>query len=79
MAQIFIVDNSESMRPYRKPVQLVIEMLGYLLKDADIDNIKVLFTQSQDKIRRKTRDPVEFLTRAHFSILDMRSRLNSIP
>ncbi|KAH6857198.1 hypothetical protein BKA58DRAFT_405983, partial [Alternaria rosae] len=56
--QIFLVDDSASMRPYWKEVQRVFEALAYLVKTMDPDGIELHFANSpahkgRDRDRKK--------------------------
>ncbi|KAL9612988.1 MAG: hypothetical protein Q9167_002465 [Letrouitia subvulpina] len=47
---IFVIDNTESMRAYRRDVLSVVSLLAYMLKDLDPNGLDVCFTQSRQKV-----------------------------
>lgn len=53
--QIFLIDNSESMRKHWEKVIRVFEVLAYFAKQADPDNMELYFTHSKERVQRKHR------------------------
>ncbi|KAH8707099.1 hypothetical protein GQ44DRAFT_763712 [Phaeosphaeriaceae sp. PMI808] len=53
--QIFVIDNSESMRSYWKHVRESFEALSYVVKNLDPDGINLHFTNSNQSARSKHR------------------------
>ncbi|KAF2191004.1 hypothetical protein K469DRAFT_808050 [Zopfia rhizophila CBS 207.26] len=52
---IFLIDDSESMKPYWQTVIRVFKALAYIVKRADPDGIDLCFTSSAKPINRKNR------------------------
>lgn len=49
---VFLIDNSLSMRPYRREVENLFGLLGYIVKGTDPDGIEIQFTMSRDRKER---------------------------
>ncbi|KAL8787452.1 MAG: hypothetical protein Q9213_002229 [Squamulea squamosa] len=77
---VFLVDNGESMRPYRPKVEAVSELLSTLTQPYDPDGLDLYFTTESSKLRPKT--PEKFLQylreRSAYGCPDFRQRFAKI-
>ena len=66
--QVFILDNTESMKVHRKTIIDIIELLPYMLKNSDPDGIDMHFTKSsrQLKSKKKTKALIEAVKEERF-------------
>ena len=78
--QIFLIDNSATMRQYSRQVQRVIELLAYMVKKSDKDGLDIFFTQSVKKVNsQKSSKLSTSIQQEHFrGITDMRGRLQNL-
>lgn len=51
--QIFLVDDSSSMKRHRQEIEALFGLLAYMVKDSDPDGIELHFTVSSEKHRSK--------------------------
>ncbi|KAL8649187.1 MAG: hypothetical protein Q9210_004551 [Variospora velana] len=77
---IFLVDNSETMKQYKKHIADVVSLLAYIVKDSDDDGLDIHFTQSAYKInsKRSTEISSAIYQQPYIGISDMRGRLGTI-
>ena len=80
MDQIFLIDNSATMKQYSKQVQRVIELLAYMVKKSDKDGLDIYFTQSVKKVnsQKSSRLSTSIQQEQFRGITDMRGRLQSL-
>ena len=78
--QIFLIDNSATMKQYTRQVQRVIELLAYMVKKSDKDGLDIYFTQSVKKVNsQKSSKLSTSIQQEHFrGITDMRGRLQTL-
>ena len=78
--QIFLIDNSASMKQYSKEVKRVIDLLAYMLKSSDKDGLDIYFTQSVKKVNsQKSSKLSASIQQERFrGVTDMRGRLQSL-
>ena len=78
--QIFLIDNSATMKQYSREVQRVIELLAYMVKNSDKDGLDIYFTQSVKKVNSpKSSKLSTSIQQEHFrGITDMRGRLQTL-
>ncbi|KAL8919647.1 MAG: hypothetical protein Q9208_006679 [Pyrenodesmia sp. 3 TL-2023] len=77
---IFLVDNSETMKQYKKHIADVVSLLAYIVKDSDDDGLDIHFTQSASKINSKKSTEISsaIYQQPYIGISDMRGRLGTI-
>ncbi|KAI4090803.1 MAG: hypothetical protein LQ339_008265 [Xanthoria mediterranea] len=77
---IFLVDNSGTMKQYRKQVAEVVELLAYIVKASDDDGLDVHFTQTSQKFNSKSSKEMSnaALQQPYWAMSDMRGRLGTI-
>ncbi|KAL9633347.1 MAG: hypothetical protein Q9164_004751 [Protoblastenia rupestris] len=77
---VFLIDNSESMKPHMAAIKQVIELLAYILKDSDPTGLVLHFTQSNYKRNAyNSTELVKTIDREKFAgITDMRFGLSQI-
>ena len=79
--QVFLIDNSESMRPYRKEVLDLFGLLGYMVKEKDPDGIELHFTMSRNR-KERARNTGQLLrnleTVQYFGTSNVRTQLGYI-
>ncbi|KAL8751864.1 MAG: hypothetical protein Q9199_006136 [Rusavskia elegans] len=77
---IFLVDNSETMKQYRKQIADVVSLLAYIVKNSDDDGLDIHFTQSKHKINSKKSTEISssVYQQQYIGLSDMRGRLGTI-
>lgn len=80
MLQVFLIDDASSMKAHWQDVKSILELLAYIVKDADQDGMELYFTMGSEKRRgRHAKQLVEKLTqRRRQGRSNMRERLGSI-
>ena len=78
--QIFLIDNSATMKQYKENIERVISLLAYMVKGSDKDGLDIFFTQTARKINSQRSSKLSTSIRQvqFVGVPDMRGRLQSI-
>ena len=80
MFQIFLIDNSATMKQHRNKLERVISLLAYMVKKSDKDGLDIFFTQTVTKVnsQRSSKLSASINQEVFAGVSDMRGRLQSI-
>lgn len=79
-SQIFLIDNSATMKQYDIDMKRIISLLAYIVKDSDKDGLDLFFTQDNRPVHStKSSKLADSIDQVRFrGKSDMRGRLNTI-